>query len=360
MAIRYAQCWEDPRTLCEALDVTSNDDVISIASGGDNTLALLLLNPHSLTAVDYNSEQLSLLRLKLLSIGRFDYEDFVAFIGAAPCTNRMSLYRQLREGLDSQDRAYWDQHTEMLNMGVIHGGKFERYFAHFRRHVLPLVHSRRTVRRLLALRSTDAQREFYDRVWNSPRWRLLFRLFFGRFLLGRLGRSPAFFRYVEERKTAETLLARTRRGLTEIPVFDNYLVHYILTGHYPDLDTTHSYLQKANFPSLRQSAHRIQLVQTSLLDYLKTLPTQSISKLNLSDIFEYMSPDKYEETLREVARVGRPGSRVAFWTLFIPRRVPSSLESRFVSETASAQKLWARDRSFFYGDFNLWRIKDDG
>ncbi|MGZ7066318.1 MAG: DUF3419 family protein, partial [Candidatus Aminicenantales bacterium] len=31
--IRYAQCWEDPRVLEEALSVGPEDDVVSIASG---------------------------------------------------------------------------------------------------------------------------------------------------------------------------------------------------------------------------------------------------------------------------------------------------------------------------------------
>lgn len=29
--VRYAQCWEDPRTLTEALAITQEDDVLSIA-----------------------------------------------------------------------------------------------------------------------------------------------------------------------------------------------------------------------------------------------------------------------------------------------------------------------------------------
>ncbi|MFV2082520.1 MAG: DUF3419 family protein, partial [bacterium] len=60
MKIRYAQCWEDPGVLCEALQVTEGDDVVSIASGGDNTFALLLQNPRSITAVDRNAAQIHL------------------------------------------------------------------------------------------------------------------------------------------------------------------------------------------------------------------------------------------------------------------------------------------------------------
>ena len=40
-AIRYAQCWEDADILLEALDIQEGDTCLSIASGGDNTLAML-------------------------------------------------------------------------------------------------------------------------------------------------------------------------------------------------------------------------------------------------------------------------------------------------------------------------------
>ena len=50
--IQYAQCWEDPRTLLQGLNITEEDDVLSIASAGDNTFAILLENPRSVVAVD--------------------------------------------------------------------------------------------------------------------------------------------------------------------------------------------------------------------------------------------------------------------------------------------------------------------
>jgi S-adenosylmethionine-diacylglycerol 3-amino-3-carboxypropyl transferase len=39
--IRYGQCWEDADILLTALDIQPGDVCLSIASAGDNTLALL-------------------------------------------------------------------------------------------------------------------------------------------------------------------------------------------------------------------------------------------------------------------------------------------------------------------------------
>ena len=67
MSILYSQCWEDPELRAEALTVTAADDVLSIASAGDNSLALLPDGPRSVTAIDSNPEQLHLLELKMVA-----------------------------------------------------------------------------------------------------------------------------------------------------------------------------------------------------------------------------------------------------------------------------------------------------
>ena len=52
-AIRYGSVWEDADVLCEALaPVAQNGRLLSIASSGDNALALLTLDPAEVVAVD--------------------------------------------------------------------------------------------------------------------------------------------------------------------------------------------------------------------------------------------------------------------------------------------------------------------
>jgi S-adenosylmethionine-diacylglycerol 3-amino-3-carboxypropyl transferase len=356
MEIRYAQCWEDPEILMQALEVTARDDVLSIASGGDNSFALLLKHPKSLTAIDRNPAQLFLVELKMRAIQEFDFEDFVGFVGVRPCHRRRQLYASLRTRLGEKARGYWDGREDEIEKGVIHSGRFERYFAIFRRFVLPLIHNRKTVQQFLSAPSLQEQQIFYERVWSNRRWRFLFQVFFGKFLLGYLGRDPSFFKYVTLETVGRELLRRTRRGLTEIPIGSNYFVEYILTGHYRHLETTHPYLRESNFQPLKEHTGDLKLICSSLEEYLGKLPPESISKFNLSDIFEYMSDEVFEKTLREILRVAREGSKLAYWTLFAPRPVPPRLARRirlrsFVSGGTPA-------RTFFYGSFCLGELSE--
>lgn len=354
--IRYAQCWEDPRTLMHALEITAEDDVVSIASGGENSLALLLRKPRSLTVVDINPAQIFLVELKMRAIQRLNYDDFVGFIGARPCQNRLQLYSYLRPSLSDQARGYWDTQTKNLHKGIIHCGKFENYFSVFRQFVLPFIHGKKTVQQLLAASSLEQQRTFYNEVWNNRRWQWLFRFFFGKFLLGHVGRDPSLFQYVTLDNIAEELLRRTRHGLTEIAIQENFFIEYILTGQYSHLEKAHPYLRESKFHFLKEHVGRVRLVIGSLQDYLNSLQPETISKFNLSDIFESMSDDGFECVLQAILRVCRDDAKLAFWTLFVPRAVPPTFADYIDPYSTVSKGLLATDRTFFYGSFGVWHV----
>jgi S-adenosylmethionine-diacylglycerol 3-amino-3-carboxypropyl transferase len=360
LRIRYSQCWEDPDILTEALEVTPEDDVISIASGGDNTFALLLNHPRSLTAVDLNPAQIFLMELKIRAMQVFEYDDFVSFIGATPCRDRDRLYSYIRLSLSDRARSYWDKQAGSIDKGIIHCGKFENYFSIFRQTVLPLIHTKKNIRELMGASSVEKQRIIYEEVWDNRRWQRLFRIFFGKFLLGRLGRDPSFFEYIALDDVAAELLRRTRCGLTEIPIQDNFFVEYILTGQYRNLRKAHPYLKESNFQFLKEHAGEIRLVCGGLKEHLTNLQVGAVSKLNLSDIFEYMSDGTFEMTLREALRVSREGSKLAYWTLFVPRFAPPALVEQMALCPPVSEELSSVGRTFFYGSFCLWTVVRGG
>lgn len=357
--IRYAQCWEDPDILNQALEVGPEDDVVSIGSAGDNAFSLLLQNPNSITSVDSNPAQIYLIRLKQAAMQLLEYEEFIRFLGVLPCSDRLKLYNVLRPALDDLALCFWDHHSRALSGGVIHYGKFEQYFSVFRKFILPLIHSRGKINRYLELKTVPEQQTFFEREWNTCGWRAIFRIFFSKMILGNLGRDPTCFKYVEIKNIAEELMIRARHGLTEIPVKDNYFLMYILKGSFPDLNILPPYLQERNFKILKQNVHRVHLIHAPLEEYLQHLGPGSISKFNLSDIFEYMPDSQVEKNLELILRAGRNKAKVAFWTLLVPGRIPGVFRNRLKSKTNLAQKLHWHERTFFYGSFNILYIEKD-
>lgn len=355
--IYYAQCWEDADILIKALSIEPDDIILSIASGGDNTFALLLQNPAKIIAIDKNPLQLHLVELKMMAIAHFQYTEFLNFLGISCSNTRWHLYQRLRPFLKEESREYWDQQKKSIEIGIIHCGKFEKYFAIFRRFIMPFIHSHKNISQLLQDKILRQQRQFYQQIWDNRRWKWLFRVFFGKFLLGNLGRRPSYFRYVKSNNIGNILLQRSKRGLTQIPTSKNYFLQYILKGNYDDPQQSHPYLQKTNFLKLKLNLYRLELRQTDLLEYLKSLPSCTISKFNLSDVFEYMSIEDYETIIAQLLRTSTKDARIAFWTLFVPREIPFSYKLYYHTNNLVNRSLTKHAKTFFYRDFQIWQRK---
>ena len=346
--IRYAQCWEDADILLEALAPAPGGVYVSIASAGDNALAILSKGPAKVVALDLNPAQLACVALRVAAYKNLTHGELLELMGARASTRREELYRRCRNALASDARGFWDRHGAQIQAGIGAAGKFEDYFALFRRRVIPLIHSRRRIAELLQ-GGTHAQRAaFYERDWNTWRWRALFKIFFSRFVMGRLGRDPSFFRYVEG-SVADRILTRTRHALVELNPHDNPYLQWILTGAYPY--ALPYALRAENFEAIRNNIDRFEWRLASIEDYLAEVPARSIAGFNLSDIFEYMSAENYRKLLDTLIRSARPGARLAYWNMLAPRSAPPEYKDRLISHDALAQKLFLQDKAFFYSAF---------
>jgi len=344
--IRYAQCWEDSDVLLAALEPRPGKRCLSIASAGDNTLALLSRNPESVLALDLSPAQLACLELRVAAYRVLQHRELLALIGSLESDERPHLYQACREHLSAEARAFWDERPDLIAAGVGSVGKFEHYFALFRNRVLPFVHSRGRVQELLRTKPAEERRLFYDKKWNNLRWRTMFAIFFSRKLMGLLGRDPEFFRYVEG-SVSEKILQRTEYALAELDPAQNPYVQWILTGrHNGALPTA---LREENFEAIRSNLDRLQWRRGSLEESLGG--DAKFDCFNLSDIFEYMSPSSYEQLLRLIVQSARRGARLAYWNMLAPRRRPESMAGELRPLPELSAKLFARDQAFFYSAF---------
>lgn len=347
--IRYANVWEDADLLCAALRPAPGRRMLSIASAGDNAFALLA-DGAEVVAADLSPAQLALVDLKRAAIRRLGHAEALAFLGARPSADRRPVYEQLERDLAEQTREFWREHLDDVADGVIHHGKFEDYFRLFRQRILPLVHRRSTVLELLRERDEAGRDRFYDETWDTWRWRLLFRIFFSRFAMGRLGRDPEFFRYVEG-SVAERILGRTRYALTVLPPQDNPYIGYILTGSFPG--ALPRYLRPEVFAAAKKGIDRLTLFEGSIEEAAAAHRGPGFDGFNLSDLFEYIDPENSAALYGRLLETARPGARFAYWNLLVPRSLAASFPGRVRPLDAEARELFARDQAFFYSAFVL-------
>ncbi|MFI5368936.1 MAG: DUF3419 family protein, partial [Spirochaetia bacterium] len=195
--IRYAQCWEDADVLLAALQPGPGKHCLSIASAGDNTLALLSRHPESVLALDLSPAQIACLELRVAAYRALQHDELLALVGSIESGARPRFYQACRKHLSAEVLVFWDERPDLIAAGIGSVGKFEHYFKLFRERVLALVHPSDRIQELLRPKSVQERRSFYDNRWDNFRWRLMFRVFFSRKVMGLLGRDPEFFRYVE-------------------------------------------------------------------------------------------------------------------------------------------------------------------
>jgi len=310
--VRYGQCWEDAGILCEALKAHEGRRCLSIGSAGDNSFALLAAGASHVTAVEMNPAQIACIELRKDAYLTLDYPNFLKSVTASR-------------------------------------GKFENYFEIFRTRVLPLAHSKMRVSKLLKPRDREARESFYNETWNTWRWRAIFKVFFSRFMMGRLGRDPAFFDYVSG-SVADRILERARYALVELDPSTNPYLHWILTGSYgKNLPLA---LREESFLKIRKALleNRFSIVEGSIEECLSG-QEQRYDAFNLSDIFEYMSEDSTESLLRKIILGSNKGARLAYWNMLAPRSRPESLANQLASCDAEADRLFKKDQAFFYSKF---------
>lgn len=347
--VRYSKVWEDHRLLEQGLQVGPDDDVLSITSAGDNALSLLLQEPRSVTAIDMNPAQSALLALKVLAIGKLSHPELASLVGVRDGANRLELYRLLRGELPETARQFWDRHEDDIEGGLIHRGRLEGYIGGFAREHLPELWPTDLLERLIEADSLDDQAALFATEGLTDAFIERFRWYFGRDMMAKHGRDPAQFAHVEDGDVGGYFLRRFTWACTGTRLADNFYVEFFLSGRYRDLERAPCFLRPSNHDRLRGLLDRLHIVTGEL----EQLPAGSYSKANLSDIFEYMSPELSGSVFALLSERLRPGGRIAWWNLLVPRSVPPELQPSLRPLPELSEQLWAEDRSWFYRAFHV-------
>jgi S-adenosylmethionine-diacylglycerol 3-amino-3-carboxypropyl transferase len=341
--LKYSNCWEDADLLANAMQVDGNSHILSIASAGDNSLYLLKDNPASLTCVDLNEIQLFTSELKATAIQYLDYSTFLGFLGFTNATDRWVIFKQIESHLSMACSDYLNSNRQLITLGIIHQGKFEKYFQIFSNIVLPFIHNKKEISELFREKSAQEQKEYYDNIWNNRRWKFLFKLFFSKWVMGKFGREPEKLQHVEE-KVSEFIYHKAAAHLSDRACQHNYILHYALTGNFGD--ELPPFAKEEHFNTIKQWLQNKQIVYklNTLEDCLLDNTAPHYNRFNLSNIFEYMPVPMFHKNLEAIYQNSEKGSRLAYWNLMVVRQLTQSAQFEAIPNTAI-------DKGFFYRAF---------
>jgi len=142
------------------------------------------------------------------------------------------------------------------------------------------------------------------------------------------------------------------RTLRELPVRDNYFLHFLINGCYSAEipGGLPVYLEPEAGPAWTEAAGRLILADGTFTDYLRTLPDESLDGFSLSNICEWLDAGQVEDLFAEILRTARPDAVLCFRNFVGWTDVPARLAAAFPLEPG--EDAWIRrDRSLMQRRF---------
>ncbi|HVJ00912.1 MAG TPA: DUF3419 family protein [Sphingomonas sp.] len=370
----YPQIWEDPEIDMEALEITPDSHVVTIASGGCNVFSYLTADPKRITAVDLNPAHVALNKLKqAAAIHLPDHAGFRAFFADADRPENVAAYeRYLRPHLDEATRAYWEgreglgpRRIQWFATGFYRRGALGKLigFVHFLGKLYGIDPAE-----ILKARSIDEQRTIFE---------TRFAPFFDKKLLRWLVDQPAalfgfgippaqydLLKVDDSAGITGALRSRLRKLACDFDLKDNFYAWQAFGrgyGKHADAPLP-PYLQARHHETVRARAGRVEIRHTNYADYLESMPAQSLDRYVLLDAQDWMTDAQLTRIWAEITRTARPGARVLYRTAAAPDVVAGHVPEDILGQWdyAPREKLedWTRrDRSSVYGMTHLWTLK---
>jgi S-adenosylmethionine-diacylglycerol 3-amino-3-carboxypropyl transferase len=370
----YTQIWEDPEVDLEALALEPTSHVVAIASGGCNVLSYLTADPDRITALDLSLAHVALNRLKLVSASRLpSWEAFYRFFGAADAEANIAAYERLiAPYLDAPSRHYWEgrslqqwgrRRISIFARNAYRHGVLGRFIG--LTHAIARAYGV-DLRELLSARTLEEQRQFFETAMaplfdkRAVRWATANRL-----SLYGLGIPPAQYEALAGGTDMRHVLrARLERLACGFSLDDNYFAWQAFGRSYADNASgpLPPYLRREHFDVVRARAHRVEVLNRSITEYLAGCPDASRDRYVLLDAQDWMTDAQLDALWTEITRTARPGARVIFRTAaepsLLPGRLAPELLERWDYQAEVSSALTQRDRSAIYGGFHLYVLKD--
>jgi S-adenosylmethionine:diacylglycerol 3-amino-3-carboxypropyl transferase len=344
--LQYANCWEDADLLLALIGDIKGKRVLSIASGGENSLSLVCGRPELVAVVDKNPAQIFLFELKRAAIRTLESEDFLGFMGYSGSRDRWRTYRLLRGGMEPAARAFWDGQRARIETGIVHTGNTAVRLRFFSRFVRPLIHGASRSRELMAPKSEAEQARFFRVVWDNRRWRAAGRILFSKPAVLAVTPDRSFFDFHRD-GVATQIMERTARHLSTTAAQQNYMLHYLLFGGFGRL--VPHYAREENYTKVKDG---LASTVTST-GYIQTvLPRLGrFDGFNLSNIVEYTTPESFKALAEVLGTAANPGAHLAYWNVLVPRKLSDAAPAVFENVLDTGRDRDIPDKGWIYSRF---------
>lgn len=321
----YTQSWEDPEPDIKVFNINPKDVVLTLTSGGCNSLNLLVHGAGTVVAVDCNPAQSALLELKAIAIKQLDFEDVWLMFGEGKHPRITELYeRKLAPFLSQNSHEFWSRRLWYFRHGLYWQGGMGKLCWVVSILAMLLGHQN-TLKRLCNAPTIEDQRKIWNSipivyfVKNGPSFLVLIFVklasfvLFNRIVLWFGGGVPCKqYKLIEKDGIPiENYIARTLNGAAENSHIrkQNYFYYNCLQGKFLR-DNSPSYLQEANFAKLKAGAIDNLVLASGF--FLTELLKRKYTKVILMDHVDWLDLPHAQELADALAKQVLPGG-IVIW-----------------------------------------------
>lgn len=345
MTVHFAQIREDAAVERCLVARHRPRRIACIGSGGCTALSLLSDEVEVVYAIDANPAQCAVIEVKRAAMAVLDREDWLAFVGEAPASDRAVTFEGLADALPVYARDWWRARPEALALGANHCGSTERFYrfvgGNLRHSVVPDA----VWRDLLAADSLDAQRALHARHFTGPEWTTALRVLLSR--TTHLAFFPAqMFANVTEHDFAAFFAAQFDREVLTRSIRGNYFLSQLLFGTWLP-DSAPPFALPSGWGGARRNLGKLVVRPLTLDAFLASDEARGVEAFFLSNVFDWLDATGRARLCEGLLAAAAPGAVVLWRNMLADHALPASFAERFVPEP-DKEALAALDRSMLY------------
>ncbi|MFN3785599.1 MAG: DUF3419 family protein, partial [Thiothrix sp.] len=314
----------------------------------------------------------SLTRLKLAAMKHLpDHASFYDFFGHADRARNIELYNKyIQPHLEENLARFWQgrnilgqKRIHMFRDGLYRHTRFG-YFMRFLHWLARQTHYQ--PQRILTVSNLQAQKAIFD-AEIAPFFDNRLVKFLGKLPMSvfSLGIPPQQYKAMKAQgNLLEQYRERVERIACQFPIQTNYFAWQGFSHSYDHAQrqALPDYLKAEHYEMIKGQLGKVDTRLGSMIDFLEQQAPHSYDRFVFLDAQDWMTDAVLTRLWIQVARVGKPGTRIIFRTAAaaspLETALPAELRNQFVYEQELSAHLFQQDRSAIYGGFHLYRRVD--
>jgi S-adenosylmethionine-diacylglycerol 3-amino-3-carboxypropyl transferase len=349
--IYFAQIREDSLVERHIMTKFRPRKVLCIGSGGCTAFSILNDDLHELLCVDLNQAQCALVELKKAAITTLERNEFLAFIGERPGSDRLQTFSRLESHLPSYAKDYWASNRGLVKDGINKSGATERFYSFISSKLRDSVYGRDIMQELFGCANLEDQQKVYQKHFTSEHWLQAIRYVLSKDMHLRF--FPSYmFAHARVDDFSNFFLERFEVEVKSKLLGNNYFLSQFLFGEYLEHrdEGLPYYLSEAGYKTARNNLHKLRILPSDISSVCRNSPGTDC--FFLSNVFDWADQQQRKEICRDILSAASGSASLLYRSMFAAANISSCLPEAKRDDEYSGF-LAKTERSMMYKDISF-------